>query len=89
MVRRCAHHRQAGGEVYTLVKSKCLEGNQALIVIHCQDGIKLFILVGTEESVGRERAESQYAFAVGSLHGRGNDLYLFAAKGTAVAGMRV
>ena len=89
MVRGGAYHRQAGGEVDSVLEGKRLERSEALVVIHREGGVELLIVSETEESVRGERPEGEYAFFGGSPDGRYDDAALLVPEQASVAAVGV
>ena len=89
MIRRCAHNRQSGGEVYAFATIESLERSKALIMVHGKHAVERLITATGEKTVSRIRTESIYAFFRKLLDRRSDNLLLLCAKQTAIAGMGI
>ena len=89
MVRGSADKRQPGGDIHPIIKSKQLERNMPLIVIHRHHHIVHAFVALHEDGVRRARSDNMDTLRLHGGNRWGDDTDFFIAEQTVFTGVRV
>jgi len=89
VIGRSAHERQAERDVDAVIEGERLDRDQRLVVIHTQGNVVAGARASMEQRVGGQRADRVDAFGAQRRDRGGDDVAIFLAERTVLAGVRV